>query len=680
MKTGFYLKLALSGMRKNKRMYVPYLLSGAVMTVMTYILFFLAESDVLNHIKGGGMLQSLLPIGSMVVGLFSCIFLFYSNSFLMKQRYREFGLYHVLGMDKRNLGRIMLWENAVSAAVTLLCGLFFGIALSKLAELCMVNLLKGTVTYSFHISAVAVAKTVLQFLAIHLLLLCNALIRVRRSSTLALLQSADVGEKPPRANWLLAALGVVLLGVAYYIALSIQSPLSAVFWFMAVAVLVIAATYLLLISGSVALCRILQNNKHYYYRPNHFISVSAMKYRMKQNGAGLASICVLCTMVLVMLSSTVSMYIGAEDALNTNYPQEISLQLNLNGLSNFKTESFAEKRRLLAQRVPGQKNALAYYGVEIAGLLQGDRFLVEQTAHHEPDTSVLKNLCYLNVIPLAEYNELAHSSLTLQQGECFTFGYRTDFSFSSLSVEGCRPLKVRQRVPATELPGFLKRQSVPCLTLVVQDVVDFLQPIQALKNKLGSPVLQPGWFCDFDVGGGATVQNAVYEKLEKEMGDLAEKGADGSYSYSLETRERARIAFYSLYGTLFFIGVLLSAVFVFAAVLIVYYKQISEGYEDQKRFAVLQKVGMTGAEIRRSINSQVLTVFFLPLLLAGAHLAVAFPIIWKLLQVFMFKNLWLMVGVTVGTFLAFAAIYAFVYKITSNSYYHIVSEGDSAAK
>lgn len=673
MKTGFYLKLALSGMLKNKKMYWPYLLSGAVMVLMTYLLFFLTGCNALNYMKGGGILRMLLPIGSVAVGIFSFVFLFYSSSFLLKQRSREFGLYHVLGLNKRNLAKVMLWENTVAAAAALLVGLFFGIALSKAAELCMVNLLKGTVTYSFTVSGAAVAKTALQFLAIYTVLLLNAFVKVRRSSALELLQTTGAGEREPKANWLLAGLGVVLLGAAYYIALTIQSPLSAIVWFMAAAILVVVATYLLLVSGSVALCRILQKNKRYYYRPNHFISVSAMKYRMKQNGAGLASICVLSTMVLVMLSSTLSMYIGAEDTLSANYPQEISLQINLNGLDEFKPESFEAKRSLLAQKVPGQKNAFAYHGVEIAGLLQQDYFLVNQTAHSELDVSALKNLCYLNVIPLSEYNRLAQSNLTLQQGECFTFGYRTEFTQNTLTVEGCRPLKVKKQVQSTELPSFLKRQSVPCLTLVVQDVLNFLQPLKTQKNKLGEAVLQPSWSCDFDVGGGAVAQNAVYEKLLNEMDELVTKNQNESYSYSLETRERARIAFYSLYGALFFIGVLLSVVFVFAAVLIIYYKQISEGYEDQKRFAIMQKVGMTKAEIRRSVNAQVLTVFFFPLLLAGAHLAVAFPIIWKLLQTFMFKNVWLMAGVTAGTFAVFAAIYAFVYKVTSNSYYSIVS-------
>lgn len=673
MKLWFYAKLAWEGIKKNRQMYIPYILSGCSLTAMTYILFFLASSDILTHMKGGDVLGLLLPVGIVVVCLFSLIFMFYCNSFLIRHRNREFGLYNVLGMDKKNLGRIMLWENLTVYAISVSSGLVFGIALSKLAELGMVNLLKESISYTLRIDFTSVLKTALVFAGTYVLLFLNSFINVLRSSASELLRSTNIGEKTPKANWLLAVIGIIVLCAAYYIALSIKQPLQAIVWFMVASVMVITATYLLFIAGSVALCRILQKNKKYYYKPNHFVSVSSMVYRMKRNGAGLASICILITIVLVMLSSTISLYVGAEDSLASNYPNHISITSHLPNVELFNEESFSKMRSAVNERVQNLKNIWEYHAVEIAGLSVDGNFIVDQKSHSELNMSTLENLCYLNIITLDDYNRIMAQNETLTDRECLLYCYKTEFTSSTITIEKCEPLKIKNQPKEMELPPYMMRQTVPVITLVTKDISALIEPLFTVTNKLDKSILEPCWYYSFDIDGGSEKQVEVYKKLRDELDDIVIRNDDGSYTYILECRENARVSFYGLYGALFLIGILLSIVFVFAVVLIIYYKQISEGYDDRKRFEVMQNIGMTKAEIRRSINSQVLTVFFMPLVLSGIHLAVAFPIICKLMTLFMFENTATMAIVTAVCFLLFALIYALVYRITSNAYYAIVT-------
>lgn len=675
MSKGFYPKIALQGIRKNRRLYFPYLLTGVVMVMMVYILFFLSDLEVLEHIRGGGSLRIALPLGGYIVSVFSLLFMFYSNSFIIRQRNKEFGLYNILGMDKSNLRKISLWEGLFTASSSIGLGLIFGIAFSKMAELVMYNLLTLDITYTLHIDLFAAAKTALLFVGIFFLLQLNSLIKVSRSSPLALLRSSDVGEKPPKANWLIALIGLILLGAAYYIALSIKQPLLAIVWFMVAVIMVIIATYLLFISGSVVFCRLLQKSKKYYYQPNHFVSVSSMVYRMKRNGAGLASICVLITMVLVMLSSTLSLYIGAEDSLSKRHPTEIQTNLFISKLEYFNAETFGRMRSGLDGLVPEKENITEFSAVETAGLFTGSGIIVDQSSFNEYDLSQYDKLGYLQIISLDDYNRIMVKSETLAEDECLLYCYRTTFSGNSFTIENCSPLKVKKIVDEMFISGYTDMQVVPTITLVASDIQTLVQPIAAMANRNGGPAVEFYWSCNFDVPGTAEDEIAAYDTIRENMDSIAFRDEDGSYGYYLECREEHRAAYFGSYAGLFFIGVLFSIVFLFAAVLIIYYKQISEGFEDQKRFGVMQKVGMTKKLIRKSINSQLLTVFFMPLLLAGLHLAFAFPMVWKVLQILSFRNLGLMIAVTAVCFAVFALIYVVVYKITSNAYYAIVSDG-----
>ena len=668
MRRVFYPKLAWEGIRKNKRIYLPYLLAGTVMVMMYYILSFLSGAEFLEHMKGGGTLRMVLPLGCWVIAVFSVLFLFYGNSFMLRQRNQEFGLYNILGMDKRNLLRILFWETAMSCAISVFTGLALGIALSKLAETGMRNLLHEEIDYALRLDVGCMTHTASMFLAIYAVLLLHAVWKVCRSNPIELLRSSAVGEKPPKANWLLAGLGVVILAGAYAIAVSVQEPIAAILSFFFAVLMVIAATYLLFVAGSVALCRLLQKNKRYYYRPNHFVSVSTMTYRMKRNGAGLASICILLTMVLVMLSSTLSLYIGAEDSLNQQYPYDISLRLPIPDLKQWNGVTFGQLRKAVEQRVSDRRNVQEYGFCEMACQFTEDGALVEAPANTAP----LDDLGYLCIVSLEDYNRVMGTEETLREDECILLCWRITFPGSTFSVQNSPALQVKSFNNNTVLSSNSSVLMVPTVTLVTADFEGLVGPLLSGENTFGNPT-SLYWSYSFDMQGRAEKQIAAYERLREDMSEIVIRDADGSYSYTLNGREQGSAEFYGLYGGLLFIGILLSIVFLFAAVLILYYKQISEGYEDQKRFAIMQNVGMTKQDIRRSINSQVLTLFFLPLGFAGLHLGFAFPMIWKMLQLFCFQNLTLMIGVTAGCLIVFGVCYAMVYKLTANVYFGIVS-------
>ena len=330
MKKFFYPRLAWDGLRKNRQLSRPYLLTCICMVAVFYILSYLNSPMALALVvKGASVVRDIMNLGRFVILVFSLVFLYYTYSFLLRRRSREFGLYNVLGMGKRNLVRIIAWENVITFAISMTCGLFLGILLSKLAELGLVNLLGGTIDFVFRVHTTSIWQTFLLYALIFGLLMLSAVIRTARANAVSLMKSENAGEKPPKGNWLFAILGVLILGGAYYIAISVSNPVTAILMFFIAVVMVILATYLLMITGSVKMCRILQSNKGYYYKAKHFVSVSSMAFRMKRNGAGLASICIIATMILVMLSTTTCMWFGAEDSLKKNYPREINTVVTL---------------------------------------------------------------------------------------------------------------------------------------------------------------------------------------------------------------------------------------------------------------------------------------------------------------------------------------------------------------
>ncbi len=668
-----YFKLALDGIRKNRKLYIPYMLIGSVMVMMHYILMALSATPMLREFKGGNTLRTTLPLGAEVVLLFSLIFLFYCSRFILRQRNAEFGLYNVLGMGKKHLSRLMLVENLLTAAVSILLGLCLGLALEKLAEAGMLRLINADVGYALHVNLNGMKTTALRYGGIYLLILLGAVLKAWRSDPLQLLRSVQAGEKPPKANWVLAVIGLVLLVWAYHDAVSISNPLKALEAFFYAVLMVVAATYLLFIAGSVTLCRLMQRSKRYYYKPDHFVSVSTMAFRMKRNGAGLASICILLTIVLVMLSAVLSLYIGAEDSLLARYPMDVTMYASTNDRSNLTEEKFAPRRALLQQLAPNQSGVQEYAWVEAAGMFTEEGITIDYTSvdNRQVDYS---DVGYLNVVSLADYNRMAGESLTLGEDECLLLNRDVKFDYDTFTIQGGAPLKVIGTLKDTLNLGSSANYMFSAITLITPDILAATSHLEPSTN--GNNGMTMYWGYSFNMEGTAAEKSAMYDRLMNSMQELSfPREETGGYSYYIGVREHEREDFYGSYGGLFFLGILLGIVFISAAVRIIYYKQLSEGYEDQKRFAIMQKVGMTKREIRRSINSQVLTVFFAPLLLAGLHLAFAFPLVWKLLQMFMLNNLTLAVTITLCCFAGFGLMYAAVYKMTSNTYYAIVSGG-----
>ena len=506
------------------------------------------------------------------------------------------------------------------------------------------------------------------FGGIYLLLTLRAIFRVWRTDPLHLLQSTAVGEKPPKANWLFAGLGAGLLIWAYHLAISIQQPLEALTTFLVAVVLVIIATYLLFIAGSVALCRLLQKNKRYYYKPNHFVSVSSMAYRMNRTGAGLASVCILLTMVLVMISSTSCLYFGEESALNSRYPRQINLNLFYEEPQMATPESQQDIReavaQVLAEKGLAAENTLDYRCCSISGLLEGTS--VEANTQNAVISSLdqMGQIKYFCFVPLEDYNRLTGENETLAPGEVLMYTMREPYPHDTISFNAAGSYRIKRHLDSFDVSGVSAMDVVESIYLVVPDLDGSMEPFLGLTYNNGGLMLDTRWVYGFDP---LTDENGILELYEQLRHELKVSGL------RIECRENERDDFYGTFGGFFFLGILLSIVFLFAAVLIIYYKQLSEGYEDQSRFEIMQKVGMTKQDIRKNINSQMLVVFFLPLMLSGLHMVFAFPIVQKLLLMFNMSNVNLFGITTLISFAVFGLFYVIVYKLTSNAYYGIVS-------
>ena len=680
MKTALYPRLAWDGLRKNKRLFTPYLLTCICMVMMFYILSFLGSPETCALLpRGSNTTGKILNLGSFVIFVFSAIFLYYTNSFLVRRREREFGLYNVLGMNKRNLARIVTWESLITAVLSLVLGLALGIVLSKLAELGLVNMLGGDINYRIRIDVDSLTRALGLYAVIFAVIWLSTVVRVGRSSAVALLRSESVGEKPPKANWLLGLAGVVILAAAYYLAVSITNPLDAIVWFFVAVILVIIGTYLLLVAGSVLLCRVLQKNKKYYYRPEHFVSVSSMAYRMKRNGAGLASVCIIATMILVMISSSSCLYFGAEDAVMTRFPRETNITLNAENTAQLEDANLDIYRKGIADYAAEHdipvKNVQDYRFINLSGFLDGD---TAQCYYRRAGVSVsYADIRDFYIISAKDYAAKTGETVSLADDEVLLLTNKCSYDRGTLTLS-MENVSHTWRVKSVQ-SGSIVPPSVGGLvaqiTLVVNDPSAAVEGFRT-RDEDDMTLLRFEWIYGFDTGLDDEASIDFESDLTSVIGQLVPETDNENFGYSyLMTNSRGGASedFYGSYGALFFIGIMLTLVFMLAAVLILYYKQISEGYEDQKRFEIMQKVGMTKKEIRRSINSQLLTVFFLPLLLAGVHLAFAFPMIRRLLELFSLYNVGLFVTTTLVSFGAFALLYTIVYRLTAKAYYNIVS-------
>jgi putative ABC transport system permease protein len=679
MKRGFYWALAWTGIKKNQKLYLPYILTCMGMVMICYIISFLSISPTFNNIKGGNTMQSFLGIGFGVMSSFSLIFLFYVNSFLIRRRKKEFGLYNILGLGKKNLAWVLVSETIMIVFITIVGGLFFGILFSKLAELCMVKMLGGNATFHFDIMIESVYQTIILFAIIFILIFLNTLRQIHLTNPIELLHSENVGEKPPKVNWVIAILGVVILAAAYYLAVTIQDPVSAIMTFFIAVVMVVVATYLLFIAGSVTLCRILQKNKQYYYKTNHFVSVSSMAYRMKRNGAGLASICILCTMVLVMVSSTVCLYIGKEDSLRHEYPRNINLDIQVSNTQLLNGELAEQTKQITEQVLQNYgveaENTLKYDTAALGGVIENNQIIYDYSVY-EDQMDVISDIWQIFIVPLSDYNRLMGENETLAPGEAMIYTtMEMEYTQSTIQIGNNEPLTITKQVSEFVDNGVDFTQIFPSLYLFVSDFDAVVEPlVDDTSAKDHQQLVTLRRYYGFDLSCDDEMQIKILDEISEQTGEIGiEQGTNEYFSVTLNGVAKDRADFYGLYGGLFFLGILLGMVFIIAAVLIIYYKQVLEGYEDQSRFDIMQKVGMTKKEIKKSINSQILTVFFLPLITAGVHLTFAFPIIQKLLILFGLVNVKLLVIVMVVCYLVFALFYILVYRMTSRSYFSIVS-------
>lgn len=618
-------------------------------------------------------MQMILGMGTPVIAVFSWILLYYTNSFLIRRRQKEFGLYHILGMGKRELVKILIWENLMTAVISIAGGLLGGILFSKLAELAAVRIVGNHLGYKMTIEPKAIYYTVFLFLAIFAVILLRMLIFIFRTKPVDMMKSETAGEKPPKANWILAIAGLIILAGAYWIAVSIEEPMEAMLWFMVAVLMVIVATYLLFIAGSVAFCRLMQKKKKYYYKTRHFVSISSMVYRMKRNGAGLASICILSTMVLVMVSSTVCLYASIEGNLAKGYPQQFSVEM-ASGSSLEDKDREEKLKETVGQTINENKIKLKetkeYHILSTACVKTDEGIKFE----HENIKS-LDSLKMLYILTVADYNRLTGENLSLEKNELYVYLPDEAYEKDTFQVEGCGNWKNK----GTPDNQFICGDDVETLNsgvyLIVPDEAVMDQFEAAQRAVYGENASSEKLCYAFDTDLSEEGQVSLVSELQNNISTLQLQ--DEQFPMvNVNARAVSKSDYYALYGGLFFLGILLGSVFIFGMILIIYYKQITEGYEDQGRFSILMKVGMTRKEVRQSINSQVMTVFFLPLAMAGMHTAFSFPIIRKILKMFAMNDEKLLILVMICCYLAFAVFYAAVYLLTSREYYKIVSRDE----
>lgn len=678
MRKGFYPKLAFQGIKKNGKIYIPYILTCIGMVMMYYIICFLSANQSVASMKGGSAVQEMLHYGGFIIAVFAVVFLFYTNSFINRRRKKEFGLYNILGMGKMNIAKILVWETFICFIISIITGLLCGILFSKLAELFVMKMMNVSVNFEFSVDYMSAIKAAAIFAAAFILILLNSLRQVHLSKPIELLHSDEKGEKPPKAHWIFAFAGVIALGIAYYISATIKEPLKALTTFFIAVILVIIATYILFIAGSVVLCRLLQKKKGYYYKPNHFVSVSSMAYRMKRNGASLASICILSTMVLVMISSTLCLYVGKESNLKSQYPREIEISAHIDETSDknyTKTLNNLISETLNKHNVK-LKNEVKYKYLSVGGYLDNGTLDFDRSKYSESQQSDYSKIRNLVVLTLDDYNRLMGENEELGKNEIIISADNDDYKLDTLTIDGLDTMNiVKKDKELIEKDFFDSSLTMMSVYVIVRDDEAFEE-----INKKQAEIYQKDMsncmdYYGFDLGCSGEEQVEIFNEIVDGICKIQNENQNFP-SFRSNSREEEKDNFYGLFGGLFTLGIFLSIVFLCAAVLIMYYKQISEGYEDCSRFEIMQKVGMTKKQIKKSINSQVLTVFAAPLILSGVHIAFAFPIISKMLRLFGLFDTGLFIGVTIASFAIFALFYIIVYRITSHSYYSIVSGAD----
>ena len=670
MHKGIFSRLAKQNIRNNKSTYIPYIITCIFCIAMIYMMEFLRDCPTLDQaVRQADEVRMIVFTGEIVVEIFCIIFLIYSNSFLMKRRQKEIGLYNILGLERNHIGIVMFLETIITSIGSLAGGIAAGIIGSKLALLLLLKLLHIPSVLGFYISVKGIFTCLFMFGIVFLMILFLNLAKIHLSRPVELLRGNNTGEKEPAAKWLMALIGFICLGAGYYLAVTTESPIKAITIFLLAVILVMAGTYLLFTAGSIVILKFLRRRKSFYYRTGNFISISGMLYRMKQNAIGLASICILSTGVLLMISMTVSIYFGMNDIMLNRYPYDVDMSVTSISEEECQTAIEAFEKAIADNKVPVEKSVEEIY-LDIVCSKNGDQILIKPANTIRNSDSVL----VLSLLDQAEYERLTGISANLNDGEIFAW-YPSAVQKDSVTVDETEftVKKWLDKNPLTCGEDAVSDNAV----LVVTDE-DF-KKFDEMRTEMYKGVSSAPAGEDLTLHLGLDITGSETDKIDfgtpvmEAVKDLRKNGGLSENSWITSgIRQQEYESYYADNGSLLFIGIFLGSLFLMGTAMIIYYKQISEGYEDQKRFEIMQKVGLSRREVRSSVRRQILMVFFLPLLMAMLHITMAFPMIRRLLLLFGMTNTKLFIGCTAGTVLIFAVVYGLIYLMTARSYYHIV--------
>ena len=670
MHKGIFSRLAKQNIRNNKSTYIPYIITCIFCIAMIYMMEFLRDCPTLDQaVRQADEVRMIVFTGEIVVEIFCIIFLIYSNSFLMKRRQKEIGLYNILGLERNHIGIVMFLETIITSIGSLAGGIAAGIIGSKLALLLLLKLLHIPSVLGFYISVKGIFTCLFMFGIVFLMILFLNLAKIHLSRPVELLRGNNTGEKEPVVKWLMALIGFICLGAGYYLAVTTESPIKAITIFLLAVILVMAGTYLLFTAGSIVILKFLRHRKSFYYRTGNFISISGMLYRMKQNAIGLASICILSTGVLLMIAMTVSIYFGMNDIMLNRYPYDVDMSVTSISEEECQTAIEAFEKAIADNKVPVEKSVEEIY-LDIVCSKNGDQILIKPANTIRNSDSVL----VLSLLDQAEYERLTGISANLNDCEIFAW-YPSAVQKDSVTVDETEftVKKWLDKNPLTCGEDAVSDNAV----LVVTDE-DF-KKFDEMRTEMYKGVSSAPAGEDLTLHLGLDITGSETDKIDfgtpvmEVVKDLKKNGGLSENSWITSgIRQQEYESYYADNGSLLFIGIFLGSLFLMGTAMIIYYKQISEGYEDQKRFEIMQKVGLSRREVRSSVRRQILMVFFLPLLMAMLHITMAFPMIRRMLLLFGMTNTKLFIGCTAGTVLIFAVVYGLIYLMTARSYYHIV--------
>ncbi|NFR85356.1 MULTISPECIES: FtsX-like permease family protein [unclassified Clostridium] len=658
MSNSFYFKLANTNLKKNGKTYFPYIIASICAVITFYTMKCISLNEGLNVMRGSDQLKMMLEFTSNVISIFSIIFLFYTNNFLIKRRTKELGLYNILGMEKKHIYKVIFFETVLVWGMSLLIGLIGGIIIGKLLFLILLNLINFKVTLAFAISVPAIISTIKIFTLIFIAILIKNFIQVKISNPIELLKDGEKGEKVPKTSKILAISGAIELILGYGIAITVKSPIEALQVFFIAVLLVMAGTYSTFSSGSIAVLNLLKKNKKFFYKPNNFISVSSMIYRMKQNAMGLANICILSTAVILTVSTTVCLYVDQESSLKNQHPQDISISIENGSKENIDSLNHIINEEIKYNNI-NLDNKITFNYIEMITIKNGDAFEVA-----EKDMSNISKLCGLTVLTLEDYNQIEGKNSSLENNEVLIFSQEGDFNEQVINI-GQKEYKIQDELNSMK---FINKQDTAMIKgyYIVVKNNDILKSIY--KDMTNEDLENTKYSISFDVNGDKNYIMNFCSDISSKVNEIY----NGDFTSIYTDRED----FYTINGGFLFIGVFLGLLFTMATVLIIYYKQISEGYDDSKRFNIMQKVGMSKEEVKKTISKQILMVFFLPLITAVIHMAFAFKEMKKMLALFSISNTKILLQCTIGTIIIFTIVYILVYMLTAKTYYKIVEQED----